>query len=106
MCLKSELLESKQDIKVIIPPTRHDVIHACDIYEDVAIAHGYNKITKTIPRTNTIAKQFPLNKISDHLRLALAQAGFTEALTFSLVMNFFFFYVSSYNCNSFLVFKR
>lgn len=28
------------NINVEIPPTRHDVIHACDIYEDVAISHG------------------------------------------------------------------
>lgn len=89
MGLKSELLESKQEINVAIPPTRHDVIHACDVYEDVAIAYGYNKITKTIPRTNTIAQQFPLNKLSDHLRIAVAQAGFTEALTFSLVIQLF-----------------
>lgn len=86
MCLTSELSETKQEIKVTIPPTRHDVIHACDIYEDAAIAYGYNKITKTIPHTNTIGKQMPLNKLSDHLRLSIAQAGFTEALTFSLVI--------------------
>ena len=67
-----------------IPPTRHDIIHACDIYEDVAIAFGYNNITKTLPATNTISSQFPLNKLSDQLREQLAQAGFTEALTFSL----------------------
>ncbi len=29
-------------VEVTIPPTRHDVLHPCDIYEDVAIAHGYN----------------------------------------------------------------
>lgn len=29
--------------------------------------------------------QFPLNKLSDHIRVELAQAGFTEALTFTLV---------------------
>lgn len=29
--------------------------------------------------------QFPLNKLTDQLRIELAQAGFTEALTFSLV---------------------
>jgi phenylalanyl-tRNA synthetase beta chain len=70
--------------QVEIPPTRHDIIHACDVYEDVAIAFGYNNITKTLPKTNTIASQFPLNKLSDQLRDQLAQAGFTEALTFSL----------------------
>lgn len=67
-----------------IPPIRHDIIHACDVYEDVAIAYGYNNIGKTIPKTNTIARQQPINKLTDQLREQLAQAGFTEALTFSL----------------------
>ena len=29
--------------------------------------------------------QFPLNKLTDQIRVELAHAGFTEALTFSLV---------------------
>lgn len=39
MYLKSEV-NSSGEVSVEIPPTRHDVIHACDIYEDVAIGHG------------------------------------------------------------------
>ena len=61
------------------------MIHACDIIEDVAIAHGYNNIKKTIPKTNTIAEQFPINKLTDLLRRDVCAAGFTEALTFALV---------------------
>lgn len=83
MCLKAEVI-SKDEIKVEIPPTRHDVIHASDIMEDTAIAYGYNNILKTIPKTVTIASQLPLNKLSDQLSLELAQAGFTEALPFTL----------------------
>ena len=30
------------------PPTRSDVLHACDIMEDVAIAYGYNNLTKHV----------------------------------------------------------
>ncbi|XP_043252421.1 phenylalanine--tRNA ligase beta subunit-like isoform X1 [Colletes gigas] len=71
-------------LNIEVPPTRHDVIHACDIYEDIAIAYGYNNIQKTIPYLSTIAEEFPLNKLSDQLRTELACAGFTEALTFSL----------------------
>ena len=52
--------------------------------EDVAIAHGYNNIKKTLPKTLTIANQQPINKLTDLLRHSLAQSGFTEALTFSL----------------------
>jgi len=82
MCLPTEV---KGDVlSVAIPPTRADVLHPVDIYEDVAIAHGYNNITKTIPNTLTVAKQLPINKLTDQLREATAQAGFTEALTFSL----------------------
>lgn len=83
MCLESELLESGA-VRVTVPPTRHDVIHACDIYEDVAIAHGYNNIERTLPKTSTIGQQLPINKLTDLLRFPIAQAGFTEALTFSL----------------------
>lgn len=85
MCLKSEITSNGDDIKVTIPPTRHDVIHPCDIYEDVAIAYGYNNIRRTLPKTNTIGQQFPVNKLSDLLRNPIAEAGFTEALTFTLV---------------------
>ncbi|XP_067003502.2 phenylalanine--tRNA ligase beta subunit isoform X3 [Anabrus simplex] len=84
MCLKSEVTSSGKELKVQIPPTRHDVIHACDIYEDVAISFGYNNIPKLIPSTSTIAAQLPLNKLTDLIREQIAQAGYTEVLTFSL----------------------
>eukprot|EP00095_Tigriopus_kingsejongensis_P011859 maker-scaffold180_size281610-snap-gene-0.31 protein:Tk11859 transcript:maker-scaffold180_size281610-snap-gene-0.31-mRNA-1 annotation:"GJ10622" len=83
MCLRSRALND-EEIEVEIPPTRHDVLHACDIYEDVAIAYGYNNIEKTIPKAMTIAQQLPINKLTDQLREQVAQSGFTEALTFSL----------------------
>ena len=83
MCLKSSVT-GDNSISVVVPPTRHDIIHACDIYEDVAIAFGYNNIEKTTPKTLTVAHQLPVNKLSDQLRESVAQSGFTEALTFSL----------------------
>ncbi|CAL7934786.1 unnamed protein product [Xylocopa violacea] len=83
MSLKTSVINGNK-LNVLVPPTRHDIIHACDIYEDIAIAYGYNQIQKTIPHLSTIAEEFPLNKLSDQLRIELACAGFTEALTFSL----------------------
>lgn len=71
-------------LDVEIPPTRHDIIHACDIYEDVGIAYGYNNIAKSIPATLQIGRQYPLNKLTEQLREQIAQSGFTEALTFTL----------------------
>lgn len=112
MCLLSHPTGVGDEIEVEIPPTRSDVIHACDIVEDAAMAYGFNNITHTIPRTSTIANQvaadlynqdsltssvwfdafsfyfqFPLNKLTELLRQEMAAAGFTEALTFALVRN-------------------
>lgn len=77
--------ESGNIMIVQVPPTRSDVLHACDIAEDVGIAYGYNNIPKVFPPTNTIGKQIPENKFSDLLRNELAQAGYIECLTMSLL---------------------
>uniref|UniRef100_A0A4X1UBQ8 Phenylalanine--tRNA ligase beta subunit n=1 Tax=Sus scrofa TaxID=9823 RepID=A0A4X1UBQ8_PIG len=84
MCLKSEVIGDGHQIEIEVPPTRADIIHACDIIEDAAIAYGYNNIQMTLPKTYTIANQFPLNKFTELLRHDMAAAGFTEALTFAL----------------------
>ncbi|XP_028650240.1 phenylalanine--tRNA ligase beta subunit [Erpetoichthys calabaricus] len=84
MYLKSDVSGTEGIIEVEIPPTRPDIIHACDIVEDAAIAFGFNNIKRTIPTTYTVANQFPLNKLTELLRQDMAAAGFTEALTFAL----------------------
>ncbi len=68
-----------------MPPTRHDILHPCDIAEDVAIAYGYDRIDEHLPTTYAIVDAQPLNRLTDMVRSELAQCGFTEALTFSLV---------------------
>eukprot|EP00897_Mesotaenium_endlicherianum_P008434 jgi/Mesen1/7619/ME000004S07890 len=52
---------------------------------DVAIAYGYNNLAKTVPQSATTGKQQPLNQFCDHLRAEVAQAGFTEVLTWALI---------------------
>ncbi|KAB0401969.1 hypothetical protein E2I00_012992, partial [Balaenoptera physalus] len=84
MCLKSEVIGDGDQLEIEIPPTRDDIIHACDIIEDAAIAYGYNNIQMTLPKTYTIDNEFPLNKLTELLRHDMAAAGFTEALTFAL----------------------
>lgn len=74
-----------QDLEVFVPPTRSDILHACDIMEDVAIAYGFNNIPKTLPATNTIAAPFALNKLADSIRRECALAGFVECAPLILV---------------------
>ncbi|OMP05794.1 Phenylalanyl-tRNA synthetase, class IIc, beta subunit, archae/euk cytosolic [Corchorus capsularis] len=68
-------------INVSVPPTRSDILHACDVMEDVAIAYGYNNITK---RKLSSLKPLPLNELSDLIRYEIAMNGFTEVLTWIL----------------------
>merc|ERR1712178_302607 len=71
-------------ISVTVPPTRHDVLQACDIMEDAGIAFDFNKLPKKLPQTLTIGKQQQLEKLRNLLREDIAAAGYTEALTFAL----------------------
>eukprot|EP00398_MALV-I-01_sp_L67-1_P000533 gene533-548_t len=70
-----------------IPVTRSDVMHECDLVEDVAIAYGYDKITEkaTFPDVQCLSSQPPVNRLGDLLRIEFANAGWSEALSFGLV---------------------
>ncbi|XP_027149506.1 phenylalanine--tRNA ligase beta subunit, cytoplasmic [Coffea eugenioides] len=66
---------------VSVPPTRSDILHPCDVAEDVAIAYGYNEVPKTKPSS---LKPCSLNQLSDLIRMEIAMVGFTEVLTWIL----------------------
>ncbi|EGT52316.1 hypothetical protein CAEBREN_24660 [Caenorhabditis brenneri] len=83
MSLKAEV-SAPGTLKIVVPPTRHDILHACDIAEDVGVAYGYNNLVTRLPESNTVAVAFPINKLCDNLRIEIAAAGWTEALNFAL----------------------
>jgi len=72
-------------VKFEVAPTRADILHACDIAEEIGIGYGFNNIPMIYPQTNTVGSFIPENKFTDLLRHELAQAGYIESLTFSLV---------------------
>lgn len=79
---KQSLSEDKEcKIIVSVPPTRSDVLHPCDVVEDVGIAYGYNNVPR---RKLASLKPLPLNQLSDLIRLEIAMNGFTEILTWIL----------------------
>jgi len=71
-------------LTVAVPPTRPDILHECDLVEDVAISYGFNNLKKTFPSTNTVAKPYPINKLSDLVRKECAFAGWLEVLPLTL----------------------
>ncbi|TMS40101.1 hypothetical protein L596_006523 [Steinernema carpocapsae] len=84
MSLDTSVVPGTRTLKVVIPPTRHDVLHECDIAEDVGIAYGYNNIVHKLPKAHTVGAPLPINKLSELLRINIAMIGWTEALNFAL----------------------
>lgn len=84
---KMYLYASKLDeetVTVDIPAPRSDILHECDLIEDVAIGFGYDNIVKQEVPTYSYGHQSPVNKLTHLLRLELANAGYCEMLNFSL----------------------
>ncbi|GAA5924181.1 hypothetical protein JCM3775_005615 [Rhodotorula graminis] len=76
----SLVIDPEDEIHVHVPPTRPDILHECDIMEDVAIAYGFDNLKKTFPQTNTVGKPLPVNKLTDVLRRLCSEASWTEVL--------------------------
>lgn len=70
----------KEKLIVDVPPTRPDILHECDLMEDVAVAFGFDNLPKTFPATNTVAAPLPINKLADIVRRECAYSGWIEVL--------------------------
>ncbi|CAD6970895.1 unnamed protein product [Tilletia controversa] len=70
----------QETINVEVPITRSDILHECDLMEDVAVAYGFDNLPKRFPSTNTVAAPLPINKLSDILRRECAYSGWIEVL--------------------------
>ncbi|KAK9464423.1 hypothetical protein V1512DRAFT_268404 [Lipomyces arxii] len=82
MSLTATVSPTNPDIlDVVVPCTRPDILHQCDIMEDAGIAYGFNNLDRTFPgKSGTIGDPFPLNKVSDIVRREVAMAGWSEVL--------------------------
>lgn len=69
---------------MIVPFWRADILHECDIIEDISICYGFKKIIPKLPKSATVGQRVRLNKFSDFLRHEMAQAQFNEVLNFAL----------------------
>jgi len=83
--LVKKVSDDGKSVSVEVPPTRSDILHKCDVAEDIGIGFGFNNIAREYPPTNTVGSFQPNNKFTDLLRAELAQAGYIECLTFSLL---------------------
>ena len=84
MELQAKIINSNE-LEVSAPITRSDILHPCDIAEDLAISYGYNNIKKELTKTKTHGVQQPYNKLTDLFRNEMSMGGYVEFLTMALL---------------------
>jgi len=86
-CLEKVRMDAKLvdgKIEVLVPAYRHDIMHEVDFVEEVAIGYGLYNLKPTLPKTVTIAKSHPYQKLSNLVRKILVGLGFNEVVSFTL----------------------
>jgi len=69
---------------VEIPAYRTDVLHPVDVYEDIAIAYGYDNFIPALPEISTIGKEEDVVIKKRKISEILSGLGFQEVLTYHL----------------------
>jgi phenylalanyl-tRNA synthetase beta chain len=73
-----------EKVKVQVPCYRADIMHDWDIFEDVAIAYGYDKIQDVPPKTYTVGKPHPVQINAALARDVFCGLGYLEVMPFTL----------------------
>jgi len=76
--------EKEGMVRVEVPCYRSDIMHDWDLFEDVAIAFGYEQFPAAISPTFSIGKTHPVNQVGSLVRQVLVGFGFTEVIPFTL----------------------
>ncbi len=71
-------------VRVTVPCYRADIMHDWDIFEDAAIAFGYENVRAELPPTFTIGKAHPVIIIASCVRALGSGLGYQEVIPFTL----------------------
>ncbi len=74
----------EEGVDVEVPAYRADILHACDLIEDVAIGYGYDRFKPEFPEIATIGKTHCIEDKFELLRDVMIGLGFSEVMTFTL----------------------
>ncbi len=72
---------ARDKVVVRLPPYRHDLMHAVDVVEDVAISRGYNRFAPVMPSQFTVGGLSRLEQASDRVRDLMIGMGFQEIIS-------------------------
>jgi len=71
-------------IAVQSPAYRLDLLHEADIAEDLAIAWGYDRYPRGLPRRQTIGEPLAMNEFGEALRVLLIGYGYQEVMSLTI----------------------
>lgn len=72
---------ARDKVTVKLPPYRHDLMHAVDVVEDVAISLGYQAFAPIMPSQFTVGGLSRLEQASDRIRDLMIGFGFQEIIS-------------------------
>ncbi|UCF45453.1 MAG: phenylalanine--tRNA ligase subunit beta [Candidatus Bathyarchaeota archaeon] len=75
---------SGDNVVVLVPCYRVDVMHSVDLVEDIAIAYGYNNIEPLWRELPTTGGMRTVQRLIDVARESMVGLGFQEVLTYTL----------------------
>ena len=76
--------EGSDTVRVQVPCYRADIMHDWDIFEDVAIAYGYENLQAMPPATFTVGKPHPVQDFAMIARDIFCGLGYLEVMPFTL----------------------
>jgi phenylalanyl-tRNA synthetase beta chain len=71
----------KNNVKATLPAYRHDLLHAMDVVEDVAISRGYQEFLPVMPAQFTVGGLSRIEQLSDRARELMVGLGFQEIIS-------------------------
>ncbi len=84
-------LAEKDVVHVTVPSYRTDIMHQVDIYEDVAIFHGFDKFKPETIGLPSVGKLSEIEKVSRKVRELCIGTGAQEVMNFTLTNADFLF---------------
>jgi len=77
---------AESELRVTVPTYRPDIEREVDLFEEIAIIHGYNNIAITVPgELKRAGLLTPKQRAANHTREILRQCGLNETISFSFM---------------------